>query len=89
MGSGNFQQYEVWVDNHGKWERIALFRELAAASAVFSNRSYRQKLLHVTYDANGKKIAEETVAEIGRTREEEQHPVEIPAQKGSRGRKAS
>jgi hypothetical protein len=89
MASGNFQQYEVWVDNHGKWERIAVFRELAAASAVFSNRTYRQKLLHVTYDANGKKISEETVAEIGRTRQDEQKPVEIPAQKPSRKRRAS
>ena len=90
MASGNFEQYEIWVDNHGKWERIALFRDLTAASAVFSNRNYRQKLLHVTYDENGKKVSQETVAEIGRTRQEEPPPVEMPAPASpSRKRKAS
>jgi len=89
MARGNHEQYEIWVDNHGKWERVALFRDLDAASAVFGNRSYRQKLLHVSYDANGKKISQETVAEIGRTREKEQQPVEMGKPQPSRKRKAS
>jgi hypothetical protein len=88
--SGNHEQYEIWVDNHGKWELVALFRSVKVASAVFATRSYRQKLLHVTYDAAGKKLAEDTVAEIGRTREQE-HPVEeMPAAKPEpKKRKAS
>lgn len=67
------EQFEIWVDNHGKWERLAFFRDFDVASAVFATRTYRQKLLHVTYDESGKKLAEETLAEIGRTREDEHH----------------
>lgn len=79
MAEKTFEQYEVWVDNHGKWERVALFRHVDVASAVFGNRTYRQKLMHVTYDENGKKLAEETLAEIGRTREQEHIPEEPAA----------
>lgn len=71
MAGGSFEQFEIWVENHGRWDRVAFFRNFDVASAVFANRTYRQKLLHVTYDENGKKLAEETLAEIGRTREEE------------------
>jgi hypothetical protein len=67
------EQFEIWVENAGKWERLAFFRDFDVASAVFGNRNYRQKLVHATYDENGKKVAEETLAEIGRTREQEQH----------------
>lgn len=67
------EQFEVWVEKQGRWERVAFFRDFDVASAVFATRTYRQKLLHVTYDEAGKKIAEETLAEIGRTREEEHH----------------
>ena len=84
------QQFEIWVDNKGKWELIGLFRDIKVASAVFATRSYRQKLLHVTYDENGKKTAEDTVAEIGRTREQEHQVEQMPApSKPERKRKAS
>ena len=71
--AGAAEQYEIWVENQGKWERVAFFRDFDIASALFSNRTYRQKLVHATYDENGRKLAEETLAEIGRTREQEQH----------------
>jgi hypothetical protein len=71
--AGTAEQYEIWVENAGKWERLAFFRDFDVASAVFANRNYRQKLVHATYDENGRKVAEETLAEIGRTREQEHH----------------
>ena len=82
------EQFEIWVDNKGKWELIALFRSLKVASAVFATRSYRQKLLHVTYNDEGKKVAEDTVAEIGRTREKEVEEIPIVAPPAKK-RKAS
>jgi hypothetical protein len=86
----NHEQYEIWVDNHGKWERVAFFTHFDVASAVFSTRSYRQRLIHATYDDNGKKVSEETLAEIGRTREDDA-PAQmkpVSAEPGKR-RKAS
>jgi hypothetical protein len=71
MAGSSFEQFEIWVENHGRWDRVAFFRNFEVASAVFATRTYRQKLLHVTYDENGKKLAEETLAEIGRTRQDE------------------
>jgi hypothetical protein len=71
MAGGSFEQFEIWVENNGRWDRVAFFRNFDVASAVFGTRTYRQKLLHVTYDEHGKKLAEETLAEIGRTRQEE------------------
>jgi len=82
------EQFEIWVDNKGKWELIGLFRDMKVASAVFATRTYRQKLLHVTYDENGKKVAEDTVAEIGRTREKEVEEIPIAAPSAKK-RKAS
>jgi hypothetical protein len=63
------EQYEIWVENRGKWELVAWFASHAVASAVFSNRKYRQRLIHATYD-NGTLIQQEVLAEVGRTREE-------------------
>ena len=64
----NYEQYEIWVANKDKWEFVAAFSDFDIASAVFRNRSYRQKLIHAVYD-QGKKIAEDTLAEVGSTRE--------------------
>ena len=74
MAEKTYDQYEIWIDNRGKWERVAFFRQFDVASAVFATRSYRQRLVHATYDDQGKKLVEDTVAEIGRTREAEHHP---------------
>jgi hypothetical protein len=63
-------QYEIRVENKGKWELVAAFADFEVASAVFRNRTYRQRLLHVVYE-DGKKVSEEVLAEVGRTREEQ------------------
>lgn len=91
MAEKTYDQYEIWVDNRGKWERVAFFRHFDVASAVFSTRSYRQRLIHATYDEQGRKLAEDTVAEIGRTREAEHHPprpapAEAPTEPARRSR---
>jgi hypothetical protein len=63
------EQYEIWVENRGKWELVAWFAEFPVASAVFATRTYRQRLVHATYD-DGQLVAQEVLAEVGRTREE-------------------
>jgi hypothetical protein len=63
------EQYEIWVDNHGKWEMIAWFTSFDVASAVFATRSYRQRLVRATYE-DGRLMQQEVLAELGRTREE-------------------
>lgn len=73
MADGSIDQYEVWVEQQGKWERVAFFRDFDVASAVFRTRTYRQKLVHATFDEEGRRLSEETLAEIGRTREGETH----------------
>jgi hypothetical protein len=64
-----WEQFEVWVFNKGKWELVAQFNEFDVASAVFRNRTYRQKLVHAVYE-NDQRVSEDTMAELGRTREE-------------------
>jgi hypothetical protein len=64
-----WEQYEVWAMNKGKWELIAHFMDLDVASAVFKNRTYRQKLVHAVYE-DGKVVQQEIIAEVGSTREE-------------------
>ncbi|MCU1284270.1 MAG: hypothetical protein JWO13_620 [Acidobacteriales bacterium] len=55
--------------NQGKWELVAHFNELDVASAVFKNRTYRQKLVHAVYE-DGKVMQQDIIAEVGSTREE-------------------
>jgi hypothetical protein len=64
-----WDQYEVWAMNKGKWELIAHFNDLDVASAVFKNRTYRQKLVHAIYE-DGKVVKQDIIAEVGSTREE-------------------
>ena len=62
------EQYEVWVKNKERWDLVATFRDFDAASAVFRNRTYRQRLLMSVYE-NGKLVRQDVLAEVGRTRE--------------------
>ena len=64
-----WEQYEVWVLTKGKWEVVAHFSDMEVASAVFRNRTYRQKLVHAVYE-DGNRVSEDVMAEVGRTREE-------------------
>jgi hypothetical protein len=64
-----WDQYEVWVDNQGTWEMLAWFRDPNVASAVFRNRTYRQRLVHAVYE-DGKVVQQDVVAELGATRQE-------------------
>lgn len=64
-----WEQFEVWVYNKGKWELVAHYNDFDVASAVFSNRTYRQKLVHAVYEDNNR-VSEDIMAELGRTREE-------------------
>jgi hypothetical protein len=64
-----WEQYEVWVYNRGKWDLLAHFTNMEVASAVFKNRTYRQKLVHAVYE-DGNRVSEDVMAELGRTREE-------------------
>jgi hypothetical protein len=64
-----WEQYEVWVMNQGKWELVAQFNDLEVASAVFRNRTYRQRLIHAVYEDN-KVVQQDVIAEVGSTREE-------------------
>lgn len=64
-----FEQFEIWEFNQGRWTFIASFRDFEVANALARRRTYRVRLLHVTYD-NGTKVAEEVLAEIGETRQQ-------------------
>ena len=64
-----WEQYEIWVLTKGKWEVVAHFSDMEVASAVFKNRTYRQKLVHAVYE-DGNRVREDVMAEVGRTREE-------------------
>lgn len=61
------EQFEIWVANGERWEFVAAFTDFDVASAVFRNRTYRQKLVHAVYEA-GRKTAEDVLAELGSTR---------------------
>lgn len=63
----NWEQYEVWVLNDGRWEMAAWFNDFEVASAMASARNTRVRLIRATYE-DGKKTASETIAEIGATR---------------------
>jgi hypothetical protein len=63
------EQYEIWVENRGRWELVCWFASFDVASSVFANRTYRQRLIHATYE-NGTLVQQEVLAEVGRTREE-------------------
>ncbi len=62
-----FEQYEIWEFNHGRWEFIASFREFEVANGLARRRTYRVRLMRVTYES-GKPIEEQVLAETGATR---------------------
>ncbi len=64
-----WDQYEVWAMTKGKWEFIASFRDFEVASAVFRNRTYRQRMIHAVYES-GRLMKQDVIAEVGSTREE-------------------
>jgi hypothetical protein len=64
-----WEQYEVWASTKGKWGLVAWFVDLDVASAVFRNRTYRQRLVHAVYE-DGKLVQQDVIAEVGGTREE-------------------
>jgi hypothetical protein len=62
------EQFEIWLENNGRWNLHASFQAFEPASAVFANRTYRQKLVRAVYE-NGRLVLREVIAEVGRTRE--------------------
>lgn len=64
-----FEQYEVWASTKGQWGLVAAFPDVDVASAVFKNRTYRQRLVHAVYE-DGKLVQQDVIAEVGGTREE-------------------
>jgi hypothetical protein len=65
----SWEQYEIWVENKGRWDLVASFVDFEVASAVFRNRTYRQRLIHAVYEEN-KLVRQDVVAEVGSTRQE-------------------
>ena len=63
-----WDQYEVWAMTKGEWRQVGHFNDLELASAVFRNRTYRQKLVHSVYE-DDKLLSQDVLAEVGRTRE--------------------
>ena len=76
MATGNlqsamnrFQQYEVWQMVNEEWELVAMFKELAPASALAQMRSNNVRLQKVTYEGTST-LEQETLLEVGSTREQ-------------------
>lgn len=64
-----WEQFEVWAQNGAKWEMVGAFDDFEVASAVVRKRSSRTRLIHAIYD-DGRKVAEDILAELGITRKE-------------------
>jgi len=75
-----WEQFEVWAMTKGVWEQVGHFNDLDLASAVFRNRSYRQKLIHAVYEDDAM-VSQDVIAEIGRTRETREEDENGNAQK--------
>ena len=63
-----WEQYEIWTVEDGKWELVAAFPRFDVASAVAANYTYRMRLVHAVYE-DSKKISEDVVMELGATRD--------------------
>jgi hypothetical protein len=63
-----WEQYEIWAATKGQWGLVAYFQDFDVATAVFRNRTYRQRLVHAVYE-DGKVVQQEVLAEVGGTRE--------------------
>ena len=57
----------MWAEKAGKWELIAAFLDFDVAPAVARNYTYRMKLVHAVFE-DGRRVQEETLAELGATR---------------------
>ena len=64
-----WEQFEVWAQNGAKWEMVGAFDDFDVASAMVRKRSSRTRLIHAIYD-DGRKVAEDILAELGITRKE-------------------
>jgi hypothetical protein len=64
-----FEQFEVWEFNREHWELVASFRDFDLANVMARRRTYRVRLMRVTYE-DGKAVQQEVLAEIGATRGE-------------------
>jgi hypothetical protein len=62
-----FEQYEVWEFNHGQWVFVASFVDFEIANTLARRRTYRVRLMRVTYE-DGKPVEQDVLAEIGATR---------------------
>lgn len=63
-----WEHFEVWADKKGRWELIGAFLDHDVASAVARNYTYRMKVVHAVFE-DGKRIEEQTLVELGSTRE--------------------
>ena len=64
-----WEHFEVWADKGGKWQLIGAFAALDVANAVARNYTYRMKVVHAVFE-DGKRVKEETLAQLGSTREQ-------------------
>ncbi len=64
-----FEQFEIWELNDGRWEFVASFKDFDVAHVMARKRTYRVRLMRVTYDG-GKPVEQEILTEIGATREQ-------------------
>ncbi len=63
-----FEQFEIWEFNEGRWVFIAAFRDFEVAHVMARRRTYRVRLMHVTYEG-GKPVEQQVLTEIGETRQ--------------------
>ena len=63
-----FEQFEVWEFNQERWLMVASFRDFDLANAMARRRSYRVRLVRVTYE-EGKAGQQEVLTDIGATRQ--------------------
>lgn len=64
-----WDHFEVWADKAGNWELVGAFASLDVATAVARNYTYRMKLIHSVFE-DGKRVEEQTLAQLGSTREQ-------------------
>jgi hypothetical protein len=63
-----WEHFEVWAEKGGQWQLVAAFLDFNVASAVARNYTYRMKLVHAVFE-DGRRVTEETLAELGATRQ--------------------
>jgi len=63
-----WEQYEIWVRAEKGWQLICSFADIDTAAALVSARKRQVRLLQVSFEAS-RRLEEQTIAEIGETRE--------------------